>query len=282
MTNMDPLTRLLSRHALAAGVFHSGRLCGVFDFASELGQGHVHLVRRGPVQIIGAPGGPVTVNEPSLVLLPQADKHRLITDGHLGADVVCASIRFGAGAHNPITGSLPSLVVVPLVDLPGAQSLLELLYEEAFSSLPGRQASLDRLCELLLLRLLRFCLDRGLARGGALAGLSDPRLSKAMTAMHERPSEPWDLDALAALAGMSRARFAVHFREVTGETPASYLSSWRIGVAQSLLRAGRPLKHVSIEVGYGSPAALARAFVRTVGETPSGWLRSVDGDRLAA
>ena len=35
MTNMDPLTRLLSRHALAAGVFHSGRLCGVFDFASD-------------------------------------------------------------------------------------------------------------------------------------------------------------------------------------------------------------------------------------------------------
>ncbi len=279
---MDPLTRLLSRHALAAGVFHSGNLCGVFDFSSEHGHGHVHLVRRGPVQIMGAPGGPVTVDEPSLVLLPRPDKHRLITDDHRGADVVCASLRFGAGAHNPITRSLPSLVVVPLADLPGAQPLLELLYEEAFSSHLGRQASLDRLCELLLLRLLRFCIDRGMTRGGALAGLSDPRLAKALTAMHDKPSEAWDLDALAALSGMSRARFAVHFREVTGETPVSYLSAWRIGVAQNLLRAGRPLKHVSVEVGYGSPAALARAFVRTVGATPSGWLRTVDGDREAA
>lgn len=280
--NMDPLTRLLSRHALAAGVFHSGSLCGVFDISSEHGHGHVHLVRRGPVRILGAPGGPVTVDEPSLVLLPRPDKHRLITDDHRGADVVCASLRFGAGTHNPITRSLPSLVVVPLTDLPGAQQLLELLYEEAFASHQGRQASLDRLCELLLLRLLRFCLDRGMARAGALAGLSDPRLAKALTAMHDRPSEAWDLDALAALAGMSRARFAVHFREVTGETPASYLAAWRIGLAQNLLRDGRPLKHVSLEVGYGSPAALARAFSRTVGTTPTGWLRSVETVQEAA
>lgn len=280
--NMDPLTRLLSRHALAAGVFHSGKLCGVFDFAAEQGQGHVHLVRRGPVQILDARGLPVEIDEPSLVFLPRPERHRLITDEFRGADVVCASIRFGSGMHNPITGSLPSLIVVPLAQLPGARPLLELLYEEAFSDHLGRQASLDRLCELLLLRLLRYCLERGLARGGALAGLSDPRLAKALVAIHDRPSEAWDLDALAALAGMSRARFAVRFRHVTGETPAGYLAAWRIGVAQNLLRAGRPLKHVSIEVGYGSPAALARAFVRTVGATPTGWLHSVDGSGTAA
>jgi transcriptional regulator GlxA family with amidase domain len=168
------------------------------------------------------------------------------------------------------------LVIIPLSQLAGAQPLLELLYEEAFSEFCGRQAALDRLCELLLIRLLRHCLDAGLARGGALSGLSDPRLAKALVAMHDNPARDWELTEMAALAGMSRARFAVHFRQVTGETPANYLASWRIALAQSLLRAGRPLKHVSVEVGYGSASALTRAFVRKMGTSPVAWLRAIN------
>jgi AraC-like DNA-binding protein len=78
---------------------------------------------------------------------------------------------------------------------------------------------------------------------------------------------------MASRAGMSRARFAVHFREVTGDTPADFLASWRITLAQGLLRAGRPLKHVAQEVGYGSASALTRAFVRKIGQPPSRWMR---------
>jgi transcriptional regulator GlxA family with amidase domain len=137
------------------------------------------------------------------------------------------------------------------------------------------------LCELLLIRLLRFCLDRGIAKGGALSGLADQRLAKALTAMHADPAREWELSEMADLAGMSRARFAVHFRDITGETPANYLASWRITLAQGLLRAGRPLKHVSHEVGYGSPSALTRAFVRKVGASPMHWLRTVQSPPAA-
>jgi AraC-like DNA-binding protein len=264
---------------MSAGVFYSGNLCGVHDFDRDVQRGHVHLIKRGPVQLVGGPEGGLSITEPSLLFLPRPDAHQLIADDRSGADVVCASIQFGAGGHNPITDSLPSLVIVPLAQLPGAQPLLELLYEEAFSNHCGRQAALDRLCEILLIRLLRFCLDQGIAKGGALSGLADPRLAKALMAMHDNPAREWELEEMASMAGMSRARFAVHFREVTGETPASYLASWRINLAQSLLRAGRPLKHVSIEVGYGSPSALTRAFVRKMGTSPKSWLKSVDATR---
>jgi transcriptional regulator GlxA family with amidase domain len=131
------------------------------------------------------------------------------------------------------------------------------------------------MCELLLIRILRYCLDHGIAKGGALSGLADPRLAKVLTAMHADPAREWGLTEMARSAGMSRARFAVHFREVTGETPASYLASWRITLAQDLLRAGRPLKHISVEVGYGSASALTRAFVRKTGLSPKSWLRSL-------
>jgi uncharacterized membrane protein/AraC-like DNA-binding protein len=73
---------------------------------------------------------------------------------------------------------------------------------------------------------------------------------------------------MAALAGLSRARFVAHFRAVTGDTPAAYLAAWRIRLAQGMLRAGRPLKHVAAYVGYGSPSALARAFARATGTSP--------------
>lgn len=277
---MDHLSQLLNRFSLSAGVFYTGNICGVHGFDRDTRRGHVHLIKRGPVQLVGGPEGGLSITEPSLLFMPRPDAHQLITDDRFGADVVCASIQFGAGGHNPITDSLPSLVIVPLAELTGAQPMLELLYEEAFSQNCGRQASLDRMCELLLIRLLRFCLAKGIAKGGALSGMSDARLAKALVAMHEDPAREWELSEMATLAGMSRARFAVHFRQVTGETPANYLASWRITLAQGLLRAGRPLKHVSAEVGYGSPSALTRAFVRKIGTSPKNWLRMLEDESV--
>lgn len=279
---MDRLSQLFERFTLSAGVFYTGNICGMHDFEHDPKRGHVHLIKRGPVQLIGGAESGLLITEPSLLFLPRADEHTLIADDKLGADVVCAAIQFGAGGANPISDSLPNLVVIPLRELSGAQPLLELLYEEAFSDYSGRQAALDRMCELLLIRLLRYCLDKGLVNGGALSGLADPRLAKALTAVHANPAKEWELTEMASLAGMSRARFAVRFREVTGETPANYLASWRIVIAQSLLRAGRPLKHVSADVGYGSPSALTRAFVRKTGVSPTHWLKSMEQEFVEA
>lgn len=279
---MDLLSKLFERFTLSAGVFYTGNICGMHGFERDRKRGHVHLVKRGPVRLIGGPESGLSITEPSLLFLPRADEHTLVADDKLGADVVCATIQFGAGGDNPVSDSLPDLVVVPLRELSGAQPLLELLYEEAFSDFCGRQAALDRMCELLLIRLLRYCMDKGVVNGGALSGLADPRLAKALTAVHADPAKEWELKEMASLAGMSRARFAVRFREITGETPANYLSSWRIVMAQSLLRAGRQLKHVSADVGYGSPSAFTRAFVRKMGVSPTQWLRSIEQEVVLA
>lgn len=50
--------------------------------------------------------------------------------------------------------------------------------------------------------------------GGVLAGLADPRLAKALAAMHETPRRSCSLEDLAEIAGVSRSRFAAHFRGV--------------------------------------------------------------------
>jgi AraC-like DNA-binding protein len=270
---MDRLTTLLSHFSLHAGVFYTGNICGIHDFAQDSLRGHIHLIRRGPVQVIGVKQEIFDITEPTLLFLPRPDTHRLVADDRTGADVVCATVQFGGGGKNPITDSLPSVVMVKLAELSGVEALLGLMFDEAFADHIGRQAVLDRLCEVLMIRLLRHCIDQGLTQGGTLAGLADARLAKTIAAIHADPAQERDLSSMAVLAGMSRARFAVRFREVTGETPADYLASWRVMTAQGLLKKGRQLKHVADDVGYGSASALTRAFVRKLGCSPTEWLK---------
>ena len=270
---MDRLTALLTHFSLHAGVFYTGNICGIHDFGKDTLRGHLHLVKCGPVQVIGVGHEVINITAPSLLFLPRPDTHRLVADERAGADVVCGTVQFGGGGGNPITDSLPELVLVELALLPGVQALLGLMFDEAFSEHCGRQAVLDRLCEVLMIQLLRHCIDQGLTQGGTLAGLADARLAKALIALQEDPARQWALSEMAAVAGMSRARFAVRFREVTGETPADYLASWRVMTAQRLLKRGLALKHVAYDVGYGSASALTRAFVRKLGASPTEWLR---------
>ncbi|MDP3844383.1 MAG: AraC family transcriptional regulator [Oxalobacteraceae bacterium] len=269
---MDQLTTLLSHFSLRAGVFYTGNICGIHDFQQDALRGHLHLIRRGSVRVIGVQKEVINITEPTLLFLPRPETHRLLAEGRTGSDVVCGTVQFGGGGHNPITDSLPDVVLVALALMPGVEALMGLMFDEAFSEQSGRQAALDRLCEVLMIRLLRYCIDQGLTQGGTLAGLADSRLAKALLVMHEEPARAWKLSDMAALAGMSRARFAVHFREVTDETPADYLASWRVMTAQRLLKQGLQLKHVAYDVGYGSASALTRAFVRKLGCSPAEWL----------
>jgi hypothetical protein len=79
---------------------------------------------------------------------------------------------------NPLTASLPEPFVVPLNQIPELAPTLELLFAEASSELPGRQAALDRLFEYVLVLLMRFSLKGHLIDGGVLSGLADERLGR--------------------------------------------------------------------------------------------------------
>lgn len=277
---MDNLSLLLNRFTLSAGIFYTGNICGIHDFPEDAMEGHLHLVKRGPVQVIGLQKDVLHITDPSLMFLARPKAHRLVADERNGADVICGTVRFGGGGSNPISDSLPDTVLVTLESLPGVEALLQLMLDEAFSSRYGGQAALDRLCEVLMIRLLRHCVGNGLTQGGTLAGLADERLAKALLAIHEDPARDWQLADMAALAGMSRARFALHFRHTVGTPPASYLASWRIMAAQRLLRQGLQPKQVAYDVGYGSASALSRAFVRQLGCPPLEWLNGTAGVQM--
>ena len=270
----DRLSALLQRFDLHARVFHSGALCGVADFDGAAGVGHLHLVRRGPLGVTDTLGRHSVVSEPSVLFFPRAGAHRLNGGQREGADVVCASIDFGAGDENPLLRGLPALLSVPLAQLPGLDLAQQLLFSEAQAHRCGHGAVVDRLTEVLVIQLLRHAMAHQLVDGGVMAGLADTRLAKAISALHAEPARAWNLDALAGLAGMSRARFAAHFTRTVGVPPGDYLTGWSLGLARSLLRKGLPVKQVAAEVGYASPGAFGRVFLQRIGATPTQWQQS--------
>lgn len=93
----------------------------------------------------------------------------------------------------------------------------------------------------------------------------------ARVALHATPQEDWSLARMAAVAGMSRSAFAEAFKTVTG-TPLAYLTDWRLMVAVSLLRAGRPQKLVAAELGFSTASSLSRAHKQRFAASPREWL----------
>jgi len=271
---MDKLSPLFSRFTLSARVFYSGILCGASDFDISAGIGHLHLLRQGRLKISQQNKKIIEVKQPSVIFYPRPHQHRFEVKHQDGAELVCAEIDFGAGMGNPLVCSLPEVIIIPLSDIGGLTSLLDMLFDEAFASRCGRQVAVDRLAEYFLLLLLRHTIETQLIEIGVFAGLSDVRLARAITAMHEKPEYPWSLEKLAQKANMSRTRFAVNFRETVGVTPLEYLTDWRVSIAQTLLKRGQPLKMVAPSVGYGSSIALTRVFSKRVGVSPTVWLTS--------
>ena len=169
-------------------------------------------------------------------------------------------------------------MVLPLASHPALAPICDLVLGEAFSERSGRQEALDRLFDYLLILIVRHVVESGSVASGVLAGLADPRLARALTATHEAPGNGWTLDDLADLAGMSRTRFAEHFRTQIGQAPIEYLTVWRMTVARQLLAKGKPVKRVALQVGYQSAAAFSRAFSRMTGQVPR---NSSDGSSKA-
>jgi AraC-like DNA-binding protein len=270
----DRLVWLLNCFELRAGVFQAGPLCRTVQFDADDGLGYIHVLKQGRLRVetVGQP--PLLLQQPSLLFYMNPTGHRLLPQDEQ-VDLVCASFDFGSGMRNPLAQALPEGVHLALDDSPALQASVDLLFTEASEMHCGRQAALDRLMEVVIIHLLRDLMDANRLDFGLLAGLADARLARAINAMHEQPARAWTLEDLAEVAGMSRARFASRFRDTVGITPGNYLAEWRIGVAQALLRRGKPVQLVADEVGYGSASALSRAFASQLGMSPAAWRKQV-------
>jgi AraC-like DNA-binding protein len=271
---MDKLSEFLDKTVFNASVFFDGPFCGDNHFSGLSGLGQLHVVRSGVVVMHHQDRPSIHVDEAAVLFYPRGLQHHLVVPPGSAASLVCANLAFEGDAPYAPTLALPDCLHVRLADAPLLRHTLDLMDNEAQSQGSGRRLILNRLCEILVVQLLRHAHASGALQLAALSGLSDPGLARVLEAVQRQPGQPWPLDALARLAGMSRSKFASHFHKTVGMPPAEYIAQRRMKLARQLLRQRLPVEQVALRVGYRSQPAFSRAFIARFGMAPSAWLRS--------
>lgn len=248
-------------------------------------------VRLGPGDVLIARGPkPYTVAD-----LPETEPVYFINPGQVCADATGRSMSaemmlntraWGndpAGSTVLVTGTYERASAVserllrslpPLIVLSHDQwksTLVTLLCDEVQRDELGQEVFLDRLLDLVVMAAVRAWLASSDARSpGWFVANSDAVVGPALRLLHEQPSRPWTVVALAGEVGISRAAFARRFTELVGEPPMAYLTTWRLALAADLLlRTDRTIASIAAEVGYGTPFALSAAFSRVRGVSPA-------------
>jgi AraC-like DNA-binding protein len=248
--------------------------------AREVGAGSVSLVKAPtPVTLASAPGVP-----PTILWLPGG--RRTTTDGVDVGEAMALGVRtWGNDPHGStvllmgcyhlrgeisrrVIDALPPLVVVEREHW--ESPLPAMLGEEIRAELPGQQAVLDRLFDLLLVSVLRAWFSRAEASApGWYAAHRDPVVGRALRLLHEDPARPWTVADLAAESGASRSVLARRFADLVGSPPMSYLKQWRLArTADLLLDPGLTLDSIARRVGYSDGLALSSAFKAARGVSP--------------
>lgn len=165
--------------------------------------------------------------------------------------------------------SLPEYLHLSLNDTP-VQPLIRLMQHEADNHQSGAKSLMDALVTVLFIYILRHGLQANLLHCGLFAGLQDKRLGKVLEQLFNAPQQAWNMDALAALAAMSRANFMRVFQQKIGMAPGKFLTQLRLQEAALLLnKTQKNILSVALEVGYQSEAHFSKAFKALYGMTPS-------------
>jgi AraC-like DNA-binding protein len=274
-----------------------------FGFRKQIA--HFHIVERGTAFLTLDGGETLRLESGDLAILPLGAGHRLGSDAGLkptpiedavaragiregtvnrmggsGAEthVVCGQFSFEGVLAPKLLRVLPPLIHIAAPHgrpLEWLRLTSHFLVEETRLARPGFLIMVTRLLDLLFVQAVREWGAKNPKNLGWLSGLRDPSVGRALSAIHDEPARPWTVERLAELAGLSRSAFLARFADVVGETPLKYLAVWRLDLAAQHLRAGTTtISEIAHLVGYGSEAALTRAFEAQFGATPARFRRA--------
>jgi AraC family transcriptional activator of mtrCDE len=311
---MDLLSRLLSLMPVSGRLevrCHFGAPWAIDEEPAGVREIPYHVLLSGTAIVEDGNGPPERIAAGDIVVFPAGNAHRIhdgsgavpkrpierqgaplrvVENGESGvtADLLCGRFLVGAVPDRLLRDHLPGRLIVhsaaPLsADAGTPQSsagtrltrLIELMREEATDQGPGSETLVNHLSAALFGLTLRFATERAQPPHGLLALAGRPRLQPAVSAMFEKPGEPWTLDQFATLCNMSRATFVRQFQEAIGRSATDVLTEVRMTIAGRLLmQTTRPVADIGETVGYQSDAAFQRIFKRHIGVTPARWRAS--------
>lgn len=187
--------------------------------------------------------------------------------------VLTMGLIIGGATDNHLLRALPDLITLKSSargQFPWLPPLLAFLTAEQSATTPGYTATASHLAELIFTSLVRaYVLNTPAGNSSWLSGINDPRISRALVAIHRHPEQSWTLERLAEQAGMSRFSFGRLFSKRTGQTPIEYLIERRMQLAAELVLQRRDsVARISEAVGYQSERAFRELFIRHFGMSP--------------
>lgn len=237
----------------------------------------------------------VLIEQGDLVIIPRGTEHVLFCDpetegdaihvdkvieesgftgrgtlvyGELGTNqetqLVCGHFAFDDNASHPLLESLPDYIHIKNYgEVAGSwmESTLKLIGTEAGRERLGGDFIALRMSEIILAQALRtFFVSEGAGKP-VFAAFGDPNIAPVLAAIHADPAKPLTLQALSAIAGLSRTALVARFTACMNMTPLKYVTFWRMQIAKQLLvQSSLPILDVAENVGYQSEAAFGRVF----------------------
>ena len=185
---------------------------------------------------------------------------------------LCGAYRLAGDVGRGLIQALPPMLVIRPAPHDQAHDVVSLISRELSHPTPGQQTVLDRLLDVLLVMAMRASFEQSSTAPRWYHAASEPRLGRALQAMHDKPERAWTVTELADLSAMSRPSFARNFERVLGQSPMQYLTDWRLTLARDYLLAGElTLEQIADRVGYRSTNAFSATFRRHVGLAPGQW-----------
>lgn len=239
-----------------------------------LGRGDLALLPRGRGHALSDRPRGRTKSIDDLPLEAIGDRAYRLSAGGSGARtlLVCCSVSFDEPALHPLLELMPNLLLVRGADADASLPLLlETMAAELAQQRIGSATVMTRLADVIITRIVRAWVEEnGSDSRGWLAAIRDPKIGRALAAIHRRPGEAWSVEALAGLARTSRSIFSQRFSELVGTSPARYLTRLRMHLASGWLRDERiSVIEAATRLGYDSEASFSRAFKRALGVPPS-------------
>ncbi|MFT8306996.1 AraC family transcriptional regulator [Acetobacter malorum] len=271
-----------------------------FAFKAKPGCAYFHFMATGTAKLVTEDGELQTLSAGNAVFLPQGSAHQIVSDpkalvqdiDHYDvvslSETVCAVTASSCGTPHAIffsgcmefdlgglQGLVPLMPELMMIDAT-SQRYLELMpiltamEQEACAGRVGDAGILARLADVVMAVIVRGWVECGCGNSSAfVTALREPRLSRAILALHRQPGRDWTVAELAAESGLSRSVFAKRFQETIGVAPLRYAGELRMRIARTWLAYDRmPIERVAERLGYTSQAAFSRAYKRITGISP--------------
>lgn len=282
---MSPINDLVSLLKLSVEVYHNARVCGNWLLSQEeTGKTCFHMPSQGECILTVPDEGEWHLAEGDVVIFPRELAHSMTPVEPMfgpqqrlaiptsqciaGTSLLCGSIHFQHSGASYLLDALPKVVIVSKAKAEEwLAPLTTLIVRESINNASLNNPVLNRLCEVLIAYTLRCYSETFSHDKGVFSAYTHPKLTMAITAIHQKPGANWQLSTLAKEAAMSRTQFSQLFSHTTGMTAIEYLTWWRMQVAYAELLAGHSVDRVAQQVGYQSDAAFSRVFKKTFGET---------------